>query len=188
MTDKTVIYSVNAIEIAAYDTVTETWGTPVQLRYAGGFQPDPNMAEDEIKSVGAIEAMLSVLESYNGTIPTAGIATDELSIIYGISSSGDSIARTMDIEGGVILPYFGIIAHLPVREGGVMRYGFPYCIATSTLSANVEQNQFMARDFTFKAGRLRKSDGTTLPIGRMNTNAEAPALPTDFDGFFAPAA
>lgn len=181
-------YSVSKIEVAAWNQVDEEFGTPYSFRFAQGYEGDPQLDEDILKNLGASERALSILTHYEGTVMQAGLDAEAAVILYNmtnnITGSPGTQVRTMRLYGGLNAPYFGIIIWMPTDEGSLVGWGFPFCIATTRLTINIEQNKFTLPEFTFNALRNRLADGTVLPIAVPKVYEAAPSYPTDFDTFF----
>ncbi len=186
----TLPYSINEVEVAQYNMTTEQWGSAVRFDKVGGFENDPQVDEDALKSKGAMERLLSVLTHYEGTIIGAGVDSAVLNILDNttntLTGTAGSYIRTMDIYGGNASPYFGLIAHLPADDGSVVMLAFPFCVCTTRLNLSMEQNKFVLPEVGFKAARLRKTNGSVWPIMRTRSyEAGQQALPTNFTTFFA---
>ena len=190
MTDlqKTYPYSITLFQVAALNLSTESYGTPASFDKVQGFEPDPQVDEDSIKAAGAVERYLSVLTEYEWSVGNASIQAPVLSILDATSNYLSGLTpnqvRTLDVYGGISSPYFGAIAHLPLDEGGVALWGFPFSKVMTRIGFEIEQNQFAIPEVTGKAGRWRMADGTLLPIVRISEHETDPGPVTDFDAFF----
>lgn len=186
--NKQLPYSVARIEVAAWNQVTEQYGTPYSFRFAQGFENDPQIDDDLLKNLGAMERALSILTHYEGTVLQAGLDAQAAVILYNINNttsgpSGQEVL-TQKIYGGVNAPYFGLIAWLPTDEGNLLAWGFPFCHTSTRPSIQMEQNKFSLPEFTFNALRLRLADNTPLPIAVPKAYTVEPSYPTDFNAFF----
>lgn len=191
MTDfqNTISYSIDSMDVAALDITANSYGTPASMLWVQGFEPDSQIADDDLMNRGALERSLSVLTHYEGTIMGAGLQAAILAILQGSSNSLSGTTpnqvRLIDINGGTNAPYWGCIAHLPIDQSGVLLWGFAMCQLSNRLSGSMEQNQFVVPELEFRALRYRNTDGTTtLPIAKLKVYETDPGAITDFDAWF----
>jgi hypothetical protein len=180
-------YSVNKVAVATWNPITEQWGTPQSVQNIQTISFVPEHDTDELKILGAVEELLSVLVSAMVTFQFGGIDWTALTIMGGMddaSSGGDTHINAYE-AGGEGMPYFGLAYSIPLKGGAEMHMYVPKCQLTKNIPLEFDMNKFATPSIDAKAVRLRLADNTLYQVGKTREKSTATALPTNFNTAFA---
>lgn len=182
----TFVYSVTGARVATWQPASEQYGTSAALNVLQSVEIDPEHATDEVRNLGAVERMLSVMEKANLTLEMGGLEWAGLakmtSMANTTSGSGSGAVTTNEYAGGGAgLPYFGLIVQLEADDGGVIHAYLRWCKLSTYPPVSANMNEFANPSIDAVAGRLRLAAGTTFNIVTFKEYEQPTSIPTDFN-------
>lgn len=190
-----VMYLLTDLIVAAYNSVTDTYGTPVALAVGQSLMLEPEADTDELRNYGVIGDALAVPTKAKVTLGGGAIDRDAFVIMAGMSSytSGLTPNRvvTMDVKAGEDgeLPYFGAI--------GVSRATNSGLVAVGTQKIKLNTPPRFQLDGKANKFNIQEIEGVALPVERSSqwmllrpkfyetaSDWTAPTTPADFKAFF----
>lgn len=190
---KRYVYTLNRIQVAAYDPDTGVYSSPLSLEADHQFMVEPETDTDKMRDSGQITRGLSVYVGAKVTIGYGGLDFDELAVLEGgtktayVDAAAKSIPVLKTAPGGSGLPYFGAIGEAASDGGEVIVVGLAAVKLDTPLKKefNGTENKFMVQE---AAGYAFAVNGIVDLIKEFEDDAHwATHLPTDgteFGEFF----
>lgn len=180
-------FSVRAFSVAAYNPLTETWGTPQAVINLDTIQFDPQHDTDLLKILGANEASLAVLTHTMMKATFGGVDWATMAIMAGMDDDSSGGASNINdlIGGGQGLPYFGSVAAMPLEGGGDFHVYTPFAQLQKYPPLAFEQNKFARPQIDIVGLRLRLADNSLYMVQRWKVYPSTTTLPANFNTAFA---
>ena len=154
------------LQIASYNILTATYGTPISLDEAQMLEFSPVADNDQIMAGGRLRHLLTVSTHVEFKLSQAGIDFDAYNILTGMTnaSSGTTPNRSRRLTGsfdGTPLPYFGLVGKILSEAGADVHIGLPVCMLDSIPGMKFEQNKFVIGEANGKS-IARESDNKAV--------------------------
>lgn len=188
-----VIYLLTDIVVASYNSVTDTFGTPVSLAEGQSFMIEPEGDTDKLRGYGVNKEGLSVPIGAVVTLGQGTIDRDALVVLAGVSSylSGLTPNRvvTMDYKAGGDgeLPYFGAIGVAKATNGGLVAVGVQKVMLDTQPKWTLDgkKNAFVLQETKGYAFPVTRSSELMLIRTKTYETASNWTAPTDAASFKA---
>jgi hypothetical protein len=195
-----VIYLCTNIIVASYNSVTDTFGTPISLAVGQMLTVEPEADTDQLRTYGVVGDVLSVPTGAKITLGAGAIDRDALGAIGGAANytSGLTPNRvvTTDWKMGEDgeLPYFGAIGTARGTNGVLVAVGIQKAKLNvqPKYTLDGKENKFNLLEIEGYAAPVERSNiwmGVRTKTYETASDFTAPADATAFKAFFtSPAA
>lgn len=181
-----VVFTLTGLKVAPWLVGNSYSPTAVDLGYPSELSFTIQADADQIKALGMLVELLSVITHVEGKIKNAALDSEASYVMTGhaTTSSGSTPNRTGTIDyiaGGAGMPYFGVVGSLAGLNGSNLLVGIRKAKLNMPPAMVVEQNKFRMADTDFKGV---VPDTTTGKLFRLRKYETAGSIPTDLNTFF----
>lgn len=187
-----VIYSLTDLIVAAYNSVSDTYSTPVPMAVGQTLMVEPQADTDELRSYSAIEELLAIVTKADITLSAGAIDRDAFTAIAGIANYLSGLTPnqvvTSDVLAGVDNPYFGVIGVAQATNAGVFVVGVQKCKLSKKPNYNLDgkANKFNVQEIKGTAAFVTRTSRMLIraQYHEGSSTWTAPASGAAFKAFF----
>lgn len=190
-----VLYLLTDLIVASYNSVSDTFGTPVSLAVGQLLSIEPEADNDQLRNYGVKSDLLSVPVGAKITLGGGAIDRDALVAIGGAANYTSGLTPnqvvTTDWKAGEDgeLPYFGVIGVARGLNSVVVAAGIQKCKLNMQPKYTLDgkENKFNLQEIEGYASPVERSNVWMLVRTKTYETASlwtAPASGSDFKAFF----